>query len=99
MFKSLKFLGVISALALLGVALPALAEGREDGSCKERRGARLERFDADGDGQLSPDERQAGKELRRERRLEFDADGDGRLSGNERSAAREARRARRESGS
>jgi len=62
----------------------------------------LEKFDTDGDGKLSPEERQAALEAappevrqrieeHRQKMLEkFDADGDGQLNDAERAAAREA---------
>jgi hypothetical protein len=54
--------------------------------------ALLEEFDADGDGELSDEERAAAHEARHAAILaEFDADGDGELSDEERAAARAAR--------
>ncbi len=72
----------------------------------ERRQGLIERFDADGDGQLSESERQAARDEINRRRAErgidgagrrqdmldrFDTDGDGQLSEGERQTAREAR--------
>ncbi len=54
--------------------------------------ARMARFDLDGDGFLSDEERQAMRQTRRAEMLaEFDLDGDGELSREERLAARRAR--------
>ncbi len=71
----------------------------------EARQKRLERFDADGDGVLSDDEKSAARDAmkkqgaeKRQRLLErFDADGDGQLSDEEREAAHQARKERRDS--
>ena len=56
------------------------------------------RFDKDGDGELSPEEREARDTEMRKRRAEFverfDKDGDGSLSEEERRAAAEERRDR-----
>jgi Ca2+-binding EF-hand superfamily protein len=60
----------------------------------------LDRFDADRDGVLGPDERAAARQFTEQRRREheqrmadvlrrFDADGDGRLDARERAAARQ----------
>ena len=64
----------------------------------------LEKFDADGDGELNDEERAAARAAREERRgafreailNRFDADGDGELSDEERAAVRAAREERRE---
>ena len=73
----------------------------------EARQKRLERFDADGDGVLSDDEKSAARAAMKERRADkrqkmlerFDADGDGQISDEEREAARQARKDRKDSGS
>ncbi len=55
----------------------------------------LERFDKDGDGKLSPEERALAKQAKKAHILKrFDADGDGKLSPTERDAARKARQNR-----
>lgn len=72
----------------------------------QSRQERLERFDTDGDGVLSDDEKSAARDAmkkhgakRRQHMLErFDTDGDGQLSENERKAARQARKNRKNSG-
>ena len=72
----------------------------------QSRHERLERFDTDGDGKLSDEERKSAHSAmeehrteRRQRMLErFDTDGDGQLSENERKAARQARKNRKDSG-
>ena len=48
----------------------------------------IEKFDKDGDGKLSDEER---AEIRKEMMAKFDKDGDGKLSPEERKAAMEAR--------
>lgn len=56
----------------------------------------LEKFDKDGDGKLSPDERKAMFEERQKEMLaKFDKDGDGKLSADERATMREEMEARR----
>lgn len=82
------------------------ADERLDAMINSRRGRRLvDRFDADGDGMLDPEERQALKDdmARREaereaRRIDrYDTDGDGMLSeAEERAAAEQERRQREE---
>lgn len=57
----------------------------------------LEKFDKDGDGKLSKEEREAMREERKAKMLEkFDKDGDGKLSDSERETMREAMKAKRE---
>jgi len=54
--------------------------------------SRMAQFDADGDGILSDDERQAMRDAMRAQRMEkMDLDGDGEISRDERMAARQAR--------
>jgi hypothetical protein len=66
-----------------------LAPAKTAATREQARKKMLERFDADGDGTLSADERQAAKAESEARMLErFDADGDGSLSEPERAAAR-----------
>lgn len=56
----------------------------------------LAKFDIDGDGKLSPDERKAmADERQKEMLAKFDKDGDGKLSADERTAMREEMEARR----
>ncbi len=49
----------------------------------------LQRFDEDGDGKLSADEKAAAKEAMEARKARADLDGDGKVSEDERKAARE----------
>ena len=97
-------LGVVVALAIVTSAAFA-ADEADQGRRRMRQGQRnpamrakiLEKFDADGNGELSEEERAAAREAGRARMLEnCDADGDGELSEEERQAAREARRARQQ---
>lgn len=102
-----KFLGsVLTAATLFLTALPAAEKSPES---TPRRADAATRFDTDGDGQLSANERQAAREARaaerprqaarklraelRERRQEFDRDGDGRLNDEEFAAFDAANRA------
>ncbi len=87
--------GALVAVLLLGGA--AQAENAEDAEFGRGRHERLlERFDTDGDGELSQAERSSARESRRLRRIEkFDADGDGWLSREERRTAFESGEGRR----
>lgn len=72
--------------ALLGVTAIA---GAQDKPKKEGRGVPpeiLEKFDADKDGKLNKEEREAAKAAREK---EFDKDGDGKLSDEEKKAMHE----------
>jgi Ca2+-binding EF-hand superfamily protein len=80
-------------LMILGALLGATAlAGAQDGPKKEGRPDRpvpkeiLEKFDADKDGKLSKEEREAARAAREK---EFDKDGDGKLSDEEKKAMRE----------
>lgn len=60
---------------------------------EERRAELVEKYDTDGDGQLSAAEKQAAREAIRAKQIEkYDTDGDGELSREERRAAWKARR-------
>jgi len=81
-------------LLLIGFLIPAAAVAREGEGMGHKPSPRqqekmLEKFDADGDGALSKDERATAKA---EMLAKHDTDGDGALSKDERSAAREARK-------
>lgn len=92
-------------IVLLGLLVSLGAAAQSD----DRRARMLERFDTDGDGQLSDSERVAAREARGQngrrgadseaRRAEilgeFDADGDGQLNESERQALRESGKYRR----
>ncbi len=85
-----------AALLLGGVAQAENAEDEEPGRERGRHERLLERFDTDGDGELSEAERSSARESRRLKRLEkYDRDGDGRLSDRERATARKAHRQQR----
>ena len=105
---SLASLGMACGEAVGGEAdveseVSTLVDESADGSTidpcdfEARRAEFVQRYDADGDGELSREERRAAKQARRDRiRTEFDVDGDGELSEEERTTLREARQARRE---
>jgi uncharacterized membrane protein len=87
---------------LLGTCLIAGAQGNPDKPGKPHRKGppppeMLKKFDKDGDGKLSDEERKAMREAMQERNKEkfkkFDKDGDGKLSDEERKAMREAHKA------
>ena len=86
--------------ASLLVPMVLQAAPPEDGKGKGPRGQRsvpaevLEKFDTDGDGKLSKEERKAAHEARKAERIaKYDTDGDGELSDAEKQAARDARKA------
>ncbi|MGJ8697178.1 MAG: EF-hand domain-containing protein [Verrucomicrobiaceae bacterium] len=90
----------ITTLSL--VLASALIAHAEPGDKKEKgpRGGRplppevVAKFDKDGDGKLSEEERKAAFEARKAEMLaKFDKDGDGKLSDEEKEAAREAQKA------
>lgn len=88
-------------LAIAALSIPALAQA-EDGKkcekgkkgCDQRRERIIEKFDADGDGKLSEEERATAKAAMAARKAEFmarvDTDGDGEISEDEKKAAKEA---------
>lgn len=95
MMKTIKALTALTIL--LGTCLIAGAEGKPDKP--QRKGPppeMLKKFDKDGDGTLSKEEkdamREAMKEHHKDRAKEFDKDGDGKLSEAEREAMKEARK-------
>ena len=74
-------------LSILALSVPALAQA-EDGkkgkkACNKKRAHLIEKFDTDGDGKLSEDERKAAKAAMTERKDAFiakhDTNGDGKL--------------------
>ncbi|TLD72315.1 EF-hand domain-containing protein [Phragmitibacter flavus] len=89
----------IATLLFFGVLTSSvtLATAQDKGKPKGPGGDRpvppevLEKFDADKDGKLSPEERKAAREAREK---EFDKDGDGKLNQEEKAAMQEAGRAK-----
>ena len=90
---------LIAALSLTAWTAAAQEGGGRPGLGGPGRGKRLlERFDKDGDGKLSPEEKKAAFEQFKANRPEmyqkllekFDKNGDGKLDENERAAAKEA---------
>jgi hypothetical protein len=89
-----KLMTLILALAACGATHADEEKGKRPGP---PRGARpvppavLEKFDKDGDGKLSKEEREAMMEARKAEMLKkFDKDGDGELNEEERAEARKA---------
>ena len=79
-------------LMIFFVSTPVLA----DPGGENELGPQAQRFDEDGDGKLSPDERKRMQEERAKERLRrVDTDGDGKVSPAERKAAADANRAKR----
>ena len=70
--------------------MPRMGHGRHG---REMHGRMLEKYDANKNGQLDPEEREVARRDREAKRAEmlkrFDADGDGKLSDSEREAMRE----------
>jgi hypothetical protein len=93
----LQFTTLVALLVLgPGLALLPLGGDAAAGEQAERRERMLERFDTDGDGQLSEDERAEARASMRERMLDrFDANGNGELDDDERAVARQEMRRRR----
>ncbi len=84
-------------LPILVFIIPGITYSSESAQPVDENGVRpnhqilLEKYDADGDGVLSEQEKETLREARRQARLErFDTDGDGVLSDEEKSAARDA---------
>jgi len=73
--------------------MPNMGHGRHGGEMRQRM---MEKYDANKNGQLDPDEKAAFERDREARRAEFmkrfDTDGDGKLSDSEREAMREEMR-------
>ncbi|MGJ3243287.1 MAG: EF-hand domain-containing protein [Opitutales bacterium] len=95
---------ILIGLSALALALPLAGKpgndrfvGPPERDPVAMRQAVLERFDADGDGLLSPGERAAARQAAEDRRQafldRFDANGDGLVDGDERTAVREAMQA------
>jgi Ca2+-binding EF-hand superfamily protein len=93
----MKTKSLITALAILSVPALALAEGdgeKKGKHCEKHRERMLEKFDADGDGKLSEEERaeaKAAMKAYKEKMIaKYDTDGDGELSEEEKKAAKDA---------
>ena len=92
----------IAALATLGLLATSFAEGKKCDKRKgghkiseEKRAELVAKFDKDGDGKLSEEERKAARAAHKAEFMEkHDTDGDGELSDDEKKAAREARKAK-----
>ncbi|MFC5050196.1 EF-hand domain-containing protein [Rubritalea spongiae] len=84
-------------LAIAALSLPSLSFAKDHGKkgkhCEKIREHILEKFDADGDGELSEEEREAAKAAMKERKeafiAKYDTDGDGELSEDEKQAAKD----------
>lgn len=93
----LKLITVFAVLVGLAVAsgTPEDEEGRKD---RKHPGIKqwIEKFDKDGDGKLSTEERKAAGEARKAKFLKkFDKDGDGKISAEEKKAIAEQWKGRR----
>ena len=88
-------------LAIVALSVPALAQAEEGKKCDKgkkgcdkRRAHMIEKFDQDGDGKLSEEERTAAKSAMAERKAAFiakhDTNDDGKLDKDEKKAAKEA---------
>ena len=86
-----------AAVVTAGAAFAGNEGGKEHGPRGHHRAKMLERFDANKDGQLDDQEREAAREARKAEMLQrFDTDKDGKLSDSEREAARSAMRGKRD---
>jgi hypothetical protein len=84
---------LVACVVAIATAVPVWAEDPEPS--KDHRTRMLEKFDTDGDGEISDSERKAAAEKRRSEHKakvleKFDADGDGELSTEERKAFNES---------
>lgn len=99
---TMKLNKIILTAVLVSLPAAAMAEGKGPDRERRNRGDMRERilnkFDADGNGELSAEERAAFKKARETKRAEmikaYDTDGDGQLSKAERKAAMKAFRAK-----
>lgn len=102
--KTTSFVTLSALLASCAFAVAQEKPARPDRPQREIPPAMLEKFDADKDGKLSPDERKAMRAAMEEKReafrakmLEkFDTDKDGKLSDEEKATMHEAMKARHE---
>ncbi len=92
----------IAAFATLGLLATSFADGEK---CDKRKGGHkiseekkaelIAKFDKDGDGKLSEEERKAAHEAHKAEMMEkYDTNGDGELSDEEKKAAHDARKAK-----
>jgi|LakMenEpi03Aug12_release.lakeMendotaPanAssembly.Ray.scaffolds.fasta_scaffold283702_1 hypothetical protein len=89
--------GILACTCTFALAQNAPIRPLHSGPPPHARGKFDEKFDKDGDGTLSKEERRAMHQARRAEMLEkFDKDGDGKLSDDEQKAAQDARMAERE---
>jgi Ca2+-binding EF-hand superfamily protein len=102
--STMKTTNLLTLVTLLGACSFAAAQDKPaDRPKREVPPELIAKFDKDGDGQLSPDERKAmredmkaqGEKRREEMLKKFDKDGDGKLSDEERKAMRDAMEAKR----
>jgi hypothetical protein len=109
-FAALIAAGLLTETTFAGVkgagkAAPTTVEGSNapgpEGGARPRGGGRrgrrrewIKRFDTDGDGKLSEEEKAKMEEARKERLAKMDKDGDGEISPEEREQARKHRRRR-----
>lgn len=82
-------------ITIAALAIPVLAQAEEGKkACDKKRAHMMEKFDTDGDGKLSQEEREAVKAAMAERKAAFmakhDTNGDGEIDEEERKAAKEA---------
>jgi len=82
-------------VAIAALAIPVLAQAEEGKKgCDKKRAHMMEKFDTDGDGKLSGEEREVAKAAKAERKAAFiakhDTNGDGELDEDEKGAAKEA---------
>ena len=98
-----KTVSIVALLAVIIVCLSIVAKNlfieEDDGYRSSRERAMIKKFDKDGDGKLSREERRAIYKAEEKRKFEFikkfDKDGDGKLSREEEKAADAAMKVRK----
>ena len=88
-----KFIATLITLSLVSFAVAEESSGKKGGKKgKPSKEEMLKKFDKDGDGKLSEDEKAAAQAARAKKIAQYDTDGDGKLSDAERQAMKDARK-------
>ena len=97
MKKTVSIMALLAIIATcMAIVFRNLGPDEDDGYRSSKERAYIKKFDKDGDGKLSEEERQSAEKVSKERKLQyikqFDRDGDGELNEEERQAASEQRK-------
>ena len=97
MKKNLTIVALVAIIVVcIGIVRSNFAEGEDDGYRSGRERALIKKFDKDGDGELSEEEKSAIRELEEQREKaylkKYDTDGDGKISGEEKAEAQRLRK-------